>query len=396
MYPLNSDFLPPTPPTVPLLIEVPTFYSYMVFKMTITGISTEGSLERSVKGSVKRLIGGIPSSTSTSSSISTNSTTITNFIIKNKSKKLGIAMHRGADLDALASAYALSTIFPNATILTPDEMNKPAKNFANYLKIDIKKFKQIDKDKDQFEGLIVVDCKTYSMIKEAKGWRILCIIDHHQKCNSEEITAELEILDRKAPSTAQIISSILPKINKKAAFALAVGMVSDSARFKNGNAQIFLELNKLMNICGKSYQEILSYAEPERKASEKINILQAFRKTDIIVYNNFVIATVIVDSNESDIASAISEFADIVFSLSYKNGETRISARARSNVPIALNKIMAEIGGIRFSGSGGGHAKAAGASVKEKPNKTLLDACVEATRNALDAQRAKNHKNYTL
>ncbi len=289
-------------------------------------------------------------------------------------------MHRNADLDALTSAYALSTIFPNSIILTPDEMNKPTKNFAMDIGIEIKEFKQVKKE--QFEGLIVVDCGTYSMIKEARGWNILCVIDHHQKSDSDKIIGQLEILDCTAPSNAQIISSILPEISKKAAFALAIGIVSDTARFKNGNAQSFSELNKLIKICGKSYTEILNYAEPEREVDEKINILQAFHKANVLIYKNFVIVTTIVDSNESNASSSISEFADIVFSANYNNKETRISARARKQVPIALNKIMSNIG-IQFSASGGGHAKAAGANAKEKPEK-VLTACVEATKDALD------------
>lgn len=312
------------------------------------------------------------------------SNSFADFVKKHQHGKVAIGMHRNADLDALCSAYALSAIFPNSVILTPDEMNRPAKNFAKDMGISVKEFKSVKKE--QFDGLIVVDCGTYALISEAKGWKILCHIDHHKKGEGEEvITSELQLWDPDSPSTCEIIAKNIPKITKEAAFALSIGIVSDTARFKNGRAETFAELAKLIPICGKSYSEILKYAEPEREADEKVAILKAFREASVLTYKNFVIATTIVSKNESDSSSSLSEFADIAFSASWKSREkeTRLSSRARKHVPIAMNKIMAGIG-EKFSASGGGHAKAAGANAKERPEK-VLEACVEAVKDALDS-----------
>ena len=67
-------------------------------------------------------------------------------------------------------------------------------------------------------------------------------------------------------------------------------------------------------------------------------------------------------------SSSISEFADVAFAASWRRDEkeTRVSARARKNIPIKLNEVMAKVG-AQFSATGGGHAKAAGANAKEKP-----------------------------
>lgn len=305
------------------------------------------------------------------------------FLSKYKDKGIAIGVHRNADLDALCSAYALSTIFPNSTILAPDEMNKPSKNFAKEFGIDVKEFRQVKRE--QFDGLIVVDSGSFVMIEEARKWKILCLVDHHQKApENERISAEVEIWDGNSPSTSQIVSSILPQINEKAAFALAVGIVSDTARFKSGNLQAFEELAKLMKICGKAYAEILPYAEPEMEADEKVGILSAMAKASVVTYRNFVIATAIVPKNESDASSALTEYADVAFSASWRNAEkeTRVSARARKNVPFALNELMQKVG-EQFSATGGGHAKAAGANAKARPEE-VLEACVDAAKDALD------------
>ncbi len=293
-------------------------------------------------------------------------------------------MHRNADLDALCSAYALSTIFTNSTLVTPDEMNVPAKNLAKDFGISVKEFKQVRKE--EFDGMIVVDSGSFVMIDDARKWKILCLIDHHQKApENERIGAEVEIWDGNSPSTSQIIASILPEISKKAAFALSIGIVSDTARFKSGNVQSFEQLAKLMKICGKSYAEILNYAEPEREADEKVGILSALAKANVITYRNFVIATTIVPKNESDASSALTEYADVAFSASWRNDvkETRVSSRARKSVTFALNELMRKVG-EHFSATGGGHAKAAGANAKARPEE-VLEFCVEAAKDAIDS-----------
>lgn len=306
------------------------------------------------------------------------------FVKKYAKAKVAIGLHRNADLDALCSGYALSLVFPDSTLVTPDDMALPAKDFAKELGIKVHEFRKLNRA--QYEGLVVVDAGSYSMIKDAKEWKILALIDHHQKSPpAERIGAEFELWDGSSPSTCQLVSSLIPNPGEKAAFALAVGIVSDTARFKNGNIQSFSELGRLLGICGKSYREVLAWAEPERTADEKVAMLSALSRARCLTYKDFVIATTTVSGNESDASSSLSEFADIAFAASWKGREktTRVSARARKNVPIAMNEIMASMG-KRFGASGGGHAKAAGANAQEKPE-IVLEACVSAVKDALDA-----------
>ncbi|MFA5077119.1 MAG: DHH family phosphoesterase [Candidatus Micrarchaeia archaeon] len=305
------------------------------------------------------------------------------FVKKYAKAKVAIGLHRNADPDALCSGYALSTIFPDSILITPDDMGLPAKSLAAELGIKVHEFKKTSRA--QYEGLIVVDAGSYSMIKEARDWKILGLIDHHQKSPpAERIAAEFELWDAASPSTCQLVSQLIQSPEPKAAFALAVGIVSDTARFKGGNAQSFSELARLLGICGKSYKEVLEWAEPERAPEEKMAMLSALSRAKCVAYKNFVIATTTVGGNESDASSSLSEFADISFAASWKAREktTRVSARARKNVKIAMNEIMAAIG-KRFGATGGGHAKAAGANALEKPE-AVLEACVSAVKDALD------------
>ncbi len=305
------------------------------------------------------------------------------FLSRHKSSKLAIAMHRNADLDALCSAYALSTLLPNAVLVTPDEMNLPARSLAKDLGVKVFLFSQLNRL--EYDGLIVVDSGSYVMMDEARKWKILMMVDHHQRSpEAERISGEVELWDGTSPSNCQIVASALPAINENAAFALAIGIISDTARFKGGNAQSFEQLARMLGICGKTYAQALEYAEPERAADEKVFILSAFRKAEVVTYKDTVIATTVVSGNESDASSSISEFADIAFAASWRaqEKETRVSARARKSVQVKMNEIMRKVG-EQFSSTGGGHAKAAGAGAKERPEKVLA-ACVEAVKDALD------------
>ncbi len=311
------------------------------------------------------------------------SSDFSSFLSKYRNSQLAIGVHRNADLDALCSAYALSTVFSNSQIVAPDEMNVPAKNFARDFGITVKEFKKVRRE--EFEGLIVVDSGSFVMIEEARKWKIILLIDHHQKApDDERITAEIEVWDGNSPSACQIVSSLLPEMDGKVAFALAVGIVSDTARFRSGNMQSFGELARLMKICGKSYTDILNYAEPEREVDEKVAILSAMAKANVITYRNFVIATTVVPKNEGDASSALTEYADVAFSASWRDEEkeTRVSARARKSIPFALNELMREIG-AQFAATGGGHARAAGANAKARPEE-VLRFCVEAAKDAID------------
>ncbi|MBU0586111.1 DHH family phosphoesterase [Candidatus Micrarchaeota archaeon] len=306
------------------------------------------------------------------------------FLLKHRESRIAIVMHRNADLDALSSAYALNSIFPNSIIAAPDEMNKPSRDFAKETGITVNQLGKLKKE--QFDGLIVVDAATYVMVEEARGWNVLCIIDHHHAPpEAERISADLEICVPDSPSTAQLVSSLIPDPSPSVAFALAIGIISDTARFKGGNIQSFEEIARLLKISGKSYSEALAIAEPELAPDEKMFILSCFQKCNVVAYKNFVIATTIVHASESDSSSSLSEFADIAFAASYRahEQETRVSARARKHVPIKLNEVMREVG-ERFFASGGGHPKAAGANAKARPEE-VLEYCVEAVKDALDS-----------
>ena len=288
--------------------------------------------------------------------------------------KIAIATHNRADPDAIASAFALSRAIPGSVICSDEEMNESARLLAERLGIRVTPLSGLKKE--EFEGLVVVDTSAYTLLPGARGWKLLLIIDHHQS-EGRDMQAETMIVDGKSPSASEIVADMLPEIGKEAAFALAVGIIADAARFKSARANTFSTLARLMGICGAEYAELLAIAEPDPKPEAKIAMLSAMRRLEFVYSGGYIIATSEEGSNESDAASLLAEAADVAFIAKWKDfeKETRISARARKSVKIPLNKVMSQVA-EELGGAGGGHAKASGAALKAHTGDALRK-CVE-------------------
>lgn len=298
----------------------------------------------------------------------------TEILRKLSGRKIAIVTHNKADADAISSAFALSKFFQGSQICTSEEMTEGARLLSERLGIGTRELDGLDK-KD-FDGIIVVDTSAYTLVPSARGWKILCIVDHHRS-EGKDMKGEYEIIDENSPSAAEIVAGALPDMDRDVAFALAVGVIADGARFKSARAETFATLHKLMKISGAGYQDLLTYAEPEPRQEAKIAVLSGMRKVQYEYAAGYIIATTEVSSNESDAASIITEAADVAFVAKWKEREkeTRISARARKSVKVPLNAVMAEVG-KSAGGAGGGHPKAAGGALKLHTEEALRR-CVE-------------------
>ena len=295
------------------------------------------------------------------------------FLSAYREKRLVITTHRKADIDGLASAFALQACLPNS-IIAVEDMDEGAKNLAEKFSIRAQGLATLDKA--QYEGMVVVDTASYTLLESAREWDVLLVIDHHHE-QGRDIQAKFMVIDEDSPSAAEMVAGLIPTVSQDVAFALCCAIVSDTARFKAGRRETFETLSRLMGICGKSYKEILEIGEPELRPDVKTSMLKAFQRVSFTYAGGYLIATSEISANESDAAQLISEAADIAFVASWKDKEkeTRVSARARKHVEIPLNEVMKEVG-VMNGGNGGGHPKAAGASLKIHTAEALR-ACVD-------------------
>lgn len=310
-----------------------------------------------------------------------NKKTFLSFLEKYKDKKLVIATHRHPDSDGIASMYSLGQFLKDPVYALQDHPSEDTKPLIEKLGMEFQFLK--DLNKDDYDGLIVLDCHSYVLLKDSKEWDLKLIIDHHAD-ESKNMHAEFEILEKDSPSNVEIIYDLIPEINEKIAFALAVGIITDTARFKSANASTFKKLSDLMEISKITYDELFKYAYPREPIDKREAILVAFQRAEYLEYKGYLIVTSHVGTNESMAATLLSDVADFVFVCSEKKHETRTSARAGAHVSIPINEVMFEVG-KRLNGAGGGHAKAAGCSAKID-YKEALRTCISVLKELIDKE----------
>ena len=274
-----------------------------------------------------------------------------------KDKKLVFAMHRHADIDALASSYVLSTFFPKSIIAAPDEMNSQAKQLAQDYNIA---YEYLD-DVDPSIPLVAVDTSHPAMLPQAASREVVAIFDHHQQAE-DNLKSKFNIIDSEAKATAEIVAIIAPEeLGQERSCLLAIAILSDTARFIDATERTLDTFVSLYKACGKTYIEILREAFPPKPLAEKKAVLQALSETRFIRAGERYIAYTKTSLREGEVATYLAEAGDI--GLAFVDDErlkaTRISARANRHIDIELNRVMADIG-KHFGGNGGGHKKAAG------------------------------------
>lgn len=294
------------------------------------------------------------------------------FLTKYEEKKVVIFLHRNADLDAVCSALALTSRLKQAVLCAPDGIGEQAKEFLEYIGGEV-----IEKAERELPG-IVVDTGSYALIENVGERDFVCVIDHHSETS---IKSEYLFTDKHASSCCEIVYDMLEDVDEKTAFILAVGILSDSARFKKANIKTFSAFLKLLETSKKDYQEMLRHAEPKREWKLKQRLYNGIKDAKTMKIGEYMVLGTIVDKNESDMASVLCEIGDVSFGLKPDKRGTRISARANHNTDIKLNEIMKKIGAA-WKGNGGGHEKAAGAFVVLTPEKAL-EVCFRSVEETL-------------
>ncbi len=301
-----------------------------------------------------------------------------------RGKRILLTSHRKPDIDSIASLFVFRELLPGATIAVTEEKDESARALMDFLGMQAEDIGRIDLS--SYDGMAVFDTSSSALAPAAKKAKVLLIIDHHQ-AQGRDLKGEIEIIDECAPATSEIIgdllceSRMLAGISKNAAFALACGIVFDTARFRSARKETFAILARLMERAEADYERIRNFAEPDRKRDERLAILRGFQRAEIYEAGGYIIATTVVGSNASEAATALAEAAHAAFAAEWKEQEkeTRLSARAGKEFPLPLNEIMAKAAG-RLGGKGGGHRKAAGLSVKNKKPEEVLKACLEVLR----------------
>ncbi|MFH1285716.1 MAG: DHH family phosphoesterase [Candidatus Micrarchaeota archaeon] len=307
-----------------------------------------------------------------------------------QSKPVLITFHSLGDVDAVGSAFALSSYFKRAYVVPADTVNSQAKHLMKALDLKFSELSLVPEN----ASVIVLDTSSKILLAPilSKLKKIDCIIDHHA-LNASSLSAQTMCIKPSYSSASEIISELLPKpISERAAICLLAGIITDSAQFQNASARTFRNFSKLLALTNLEYKELLELLDIPQDISMRLAVLKSAQRAQITREGDFLIASSLVGSFEPASASAlVSLGADVAF-VGSSGTETKISARMHSSRSRILNlaELMIPIGKL-LGGSGGGHACAAGANgPKKEALERALSECVSLALQAYKkAEREK-------
>jgi len=320
---------------------------------------------------------------------------ITNLISILEKKNLIITTHSLADVDGVASAFALKFFLsnilkgnridiripkcskPNRQIITKIETAFHCKIF-NSSNIDLKP-----------DILLISDTNNYNQIRfneiNIKPWNLrhnLIYIDHHKKGNNlknKELDKYNVILDNYT-STSEIILEMIRfykiKLNKCILYLVAAAILTDTGNFKYATNDTLKNFNYLIQN-GVNYKNIQDLVDTEIDISEKIAKIRGGQRSKLIRYGNWLVCKTQVSNYESRAAVSLINLGYdvvVVISPSKKSDAFRITARANQKViretGLHLGELFNSISEISL-GNGGGHSGAASHVGKKNLDTTL-------------------------
>lgn len=293
-----------------------------------------------------------------------------------------VSTHCNPDADAISSSLALAALLRalgKKVVLVNDDA---VPSWLMYLP-GAKQFKQTkDLKRCKVNAVIVVDCgdldRIGGVVKYLQpSWPILNI-DHHV---TNKGFGHVNVVDVKASSTAEMIDGLLKAfkqpINQQLAALLYAGIMTDtgSFRYENTSARTHAIVSQLMlhGINASSTYERLYPRIPNQDMRQFTQLLsQAELLLNNQVYclklNDKILASF---SKDFDLKERLFAFLRMVAGIevvmlvtALKGNEVRLNFRSQGQVDVA--QLSARFGG-------GGHRKAAGATVKGKVNTVLKD-----------------------
>ena len=276
-----------------------------------------------------------------------------------------ILVHGNADVDALGSAFAISTCFPNGDIFAPGGIDRVASLVAEKLGISVLE----ECDLGEYDLVVVVDTSSPEQLKPSvqeipEG---SVVIDHHKPTGKWEGMHFL--CDDTRVSCCEIVKELIESagisIPREAAVALLGGMLTDSGHFQYAKPAMMISFADLLQKSNIYMDEVFNLTRSQMTMSERIAVMKALGRVKFDHVGDMVVSVSYGGSFEASSCRAIMmSGADVAFVGSQRDEEFRISGRATQDAVrrgIHLGNVVSEIGGETDT-DGGGHGGAAGIS----------------------------------
>ncbi len=270
-------------------------------------------------------------------------------------------LHGNADPDALASAFAVQSCFPDVVIWTPGGTDRMAKEMTRSLGISV-----VESEERPPGRLLVLDTSGPEQLPAGIDFEGAIIVDHHSRTD-RWAKASLYYCDDSKSSCSEIVLELTKaagrRLSKEAALALMAGIITDTGMFKFGRPSALRAFADLMEEHGVQMDEATSLVHMDSDISERISQLRGAQRLKYWKVGDYVVASSQGSAYEASVCKALINLgADVVFVGSQRGEGFRVSARATQKMVrmgVHLGKLLDGVGSETSNG-GGGHPGAAG------------------------------------
>ncbi len=284
--------------------------------------------------------------------------------VKELGGRWAVTGHTMPDPDAVASAIIFS-YYTGAEVVVHDRMRSDSKRLYHLAEDAglVSGYRVVDSLED-YDHVIVVDASAKMLLPHVGDRRVDLVIDHHVEQDGELIEYEMGRIER-SPSTVELVYDMIDlPIPPRLAAVMSIGIITDTARFSQGELSTFQKLVRLLDISDLSYNEMIEFINQPLSFGEREVILEGLTGADVQrLKNNLILAVSRCKSHESIVSSMLKDAgADLAIAYVITETGVRVSARLATYLKdvVDLPGLMGKAGRL-LGGSGGGHPLAAGA-----------------------------------
>ena len=285
-----------------------------------------------------------------------------------ESKHIVLAAHINPDGDALGSSLSLYPILKEiGKKVTIFNVSKPLPMYLDFLP----NFNKVtDKLPKNYDLLISFDCGSFDRLGIEERPPFLINIDHHI---SNTNYGDINIIDPKAASSSQVVYNMLKtnniKIPQESAICIYTALVTDTGSFQyeSVNDKVFEMAADLVK-CGVKPDFVAKMLFQRDRLSRLRLLAKAYDTIELCCEGK--VAFVEVTKEMMEITGAIKDDTDTIVNSVRAIASVEVACMLREDedgIKISLrSKNYADVSKIAVKYGGGGHIRAAGATIKDE------------------------------
>jgi len=303
-----------------------------------------------------------------------------------KARTLLIVGHQNSDPDAVCSAYALSVLAHKINrkltigFTSPDGVSKLSKQILTVIPLKVVEEPNLSKT----DLIITVDTNTLQQLGALKqpildSAKPIVMIDHHAPHPDNVRTAAIVLCDEASTSTCEMILEMYGKfgiaLGGSVSQALLTGLLVETGHMSIATRRTFKSAYALIK-AGADPQAALALTRTTMDESERVARVKSAQRLRLERVGKWLVALSEVGSYHASAARGLVALgAHLAVVAGKRNDELTLSFRSTRDfvdeTGMHLGSNLATPLGVKMGGMGGGHATAAGASVKGDVNEAL-------------------------